>query len=763
MGKLEQQILEAAQEGTSESNFSLGAQLKNKLTSGEVDPALVTEEIKQLMGGKPQEESTAGVTEEESAQSKPSMAKQGRNRGGRGSIGEPTEIRQSIEEARREGVRIDHDLAKLKNDKEALLFTLADLRVRERQMVEKKLTYETNAFRKEIAKAQKKIDEINGVLPETNVSDDHRKVQRIINEWNAGKRDWRNERARFQKAEKKLEKNPNDRRAQGEANRARVEMQTTDENLDRVAREAEVIAENKTATHIEDEGVFYTHEQAEADRKDWEERHKMSQEEAVLEAVPVPENFTEHALQEEEAKTLAPELNPEQADLIKRFENNIAGIEDQIKERAERTGAVDAIRKVGEAYNKIPHHYKWLLAGGLFVSGAGAVALGATFAAGATGAVAALMRGLGGAGLFVTFEKILKNAEEKKTGAPRGWGAELRHTVEASALAIAIGALLPNVLHDTFLDSDISQTVHEYFGSTADVAPRTEQVVAETPVAPPNEYIGVAEAGDSRWSLAERALAEGPYKDQFNAIASAEQRTYIIDALKDKITAGMTAEEANTLNVGDKIDFKEFFEDKSFMDKAFSGAQNLTPEEITNIQNYSGETGASEAILTPVEQELRTTFDSNEQEMPAVSGEAVSITPEIALANTSPETNVIPQEILPDTSQGVLLGEYETTVNPQAIAHAEKQVHDIIQNMWGKKGGWFGIGSTDGTEIFRGFSDKTVEEVMKMDATGKNLEAQYLLGQAYEQTHVKSAQGEKVVDYLHRATAVGIDRFMKNE
>lgn len=774
MGKLEQQILESAQKGAEGSEFSLGAQLKDKLTSGKVDSALVDEEIKQLMGGGAHEETAA----EEPAQSKVSQIKQSNNRGGRGSMGEPAKIRGSIEEARREEVRIDHDLAKLKNDKEALLFTLADLRVRERQMVQKKLPQETNAFRMEIAKAQKKIDEINGVLPETNISEDHRKVQKIINEWTAGKHDWRNERAQFQKAEKKLEKNPNDRHAQGDANRARAKMRETDKNLEKIAHDAEVIAENETATPMGNEGVFYTREQADRDRKEWENRHKKSKEEAVLEAVPVPKDSLEPSAQlstqeetkeaftkpESLAETPKPELAPELSVLIKRHRYNLSEAEREIKARAEKVGAAEAVRKVGEAYNKIPRHYKWLLAGGLFVSGAGAVALGATAVAGTVGGFGLMVRALGGAGLFVTFEKMLKSAEEKKTGMPRSRGAEIRHTAEASALAIAIGALLPNVLHDAFLDSGLSQTVHEYFGSTEAVNPPAQSVVAENlEVLSSNEYVGVAEAGDSRWSLAERALAEGPYKDQFNQIASAEQRTYIIDALKDKITVGMTAEEANTLNIGDKIDFKEIFENKEFMDKSFSGAQNLTPEEITNIQNYSGEASVPEASLTPVEQELRTTFDSNEQEIPAVLGEAVSVAPEIAPTNTSLETDVIKQEIIPNNSHGVLMENYETTNNPQAIALADKQVHDIIKDMWGKKGGWFGIGSTDGTKVFSGFSDKTVEEVMKMNATGTNKEVQYLLDQAYEQTRIKSVPGEKVMDYLRRATAVGIDRFMKNK
>ncbi len=777
-----------------------------KLEKQEGDAQLI-KEFRQLLGTSPEEASA------ETLVGQFTQIEDSRIRGGRGGKGKPNEIRKSVDEARREAVRIDHDLTRLKNDKEALLFIVADLRVKERQMVDKKLTKETDYFREEIAKALKKLEEINGVIPEANISEDHKKVQKIISEWSSGKRDWRKENEQFKEAEKKLEKNPDDRRAQGDANRARAEMKATGDGLERVANDAKVIEENEAATPAQNESVLYTHEQAVLDRKEWEKRHKTEQEEAVLEAVPVVEQVevvplavpiqedsvhTEalQALQEEIVEEsvnpvqLSPEveasLSPEQSALIKRCRYGLSVAEREVRTRAERASAVDAVRKVGEVYNKIPRHYKWLFAGGLLVSGAGAVALGATFAVGATGTLAVVMRGLGGAGLFVTFEKMLKGAEEKKTGLPRSKNAELRHTAEASALAIIVGALLPNMIHDTVLASGIPDAISEYFNSTEDVAPPTQPLIEEIPEVSPSEYTGVAEAGDSRWSLAERALTEGPYKDQFNQITSREQRMYIIDSIKDRLVAGMTEGEADTLSIGDKIDFKEIFNDKGFMDNAFTGAQGLNPEEATSIHNDGEALGIPEVGLTPVEtlvstqenitspenneemasgqgQPLLTEFTPPENEVTYASGETVSFTPEITDTNATPETNIMPQEILPSSSQGILMEGQETTNNPQAISLAKKQVHDIIESIWGKKGGWFGIGSSDGMEVFSNFSDKTVEEVMKMDATSTNKEVQDLLGQAYEQTRVKSAHGEKVMDYLNRATAVGIDRFLENK
>ena len=132
-------------------------------------------------------------------------------------------------------------------------------------------------------------------------------------------------------------------------------------------------------------------------------------------------------------------------------------------------------------------------------------------------------------------------------------------------------------------------------------------------------------------------------------------------------------------------------------------------------------------------------------------------------------TSVIPQEIMPSEPKGSWTGEsspvstLETTNNPQAIAHADKQIHDIIKNIWGTKGGLFGIGSSDGMNVFNSFADKTVDDVMKLSTTGTNKEVQDLLNQAYKQTNIRSAPGEKIMDYLHRATALNIDAFMKNK
>ncbi|MFZ2303801.1 MAG: hypothetical protein WAV98_03380 [Minisyncoccia bacterium] len=217
-------------------------------------------------------------------------------RGGRGSAGRPADIRESIADAQKEAVRIDHDLAKLKNDKDALLFIIADLRVKEKQSVNMGISSDTDAIRKELIKAQENIDKINGVIHETNSPDDHKKIQKIVSDWYGRKHDFGNEKSRLQKAEKLLESNPGDRRVQGDANRARAQMQIVNEQLGDIAKQAEGVFRNATVSAAENDGISFTHEQAMLERKALEARHKKSQIEAVPEINTNKENTGKEAL-----------------------------------------------------------------------------------------------------------------------------------------------------------------------------------------------------------------------------------------------------------------------------------------------------------------------------------------------------------------------------------------------------------------------------------------------------------------------------------
>lgn len=875
-----------------------------------------------------------------------------KTRGGRGSTGNPSEIKESIAEAQKEEVRIDHDLAKIKNDKDALLFTIADLRVKEAQAVEKGLRNETDAIRKEIIKAQKKIDEINGVLPETTASEDHKKVQGIINDWYAGKRDWRSEREKFQKAEKTLEKNPADGHAIGEALRARAKMQATNERLAEVAREAEVVTKNTVPNPAQDEGISYTAEQA---RNDIEERNMakkvapgifrhteetadMQEEMSVLAEEPTPiavsetndSQVTTNELQEkdgdnilyadfehtEEARdanlpTLTEVVDEavgmpleEQESAFAKFESFAENEETrdkaierwaalmnaQTEERAKKAGMSEGLlERVGEEWNKVPLSYKLLISAGMLTMGFSGALVAGTATTGVVAAIGLGMRGLSGAGMFAIFGKTFKNRAEKK-GVERTGAEEFRDTALAAALSIIIVGVLPNVARDYAVEHGFFQKILDFFGGS--------HVEAETPQAPieTGEYIKTAGAGDSVWKMAAGIVGE-----KFPELSD-EQQTYITDAIKDRIekypeSFGIEGSDANNLAIGENVDFGGILNDKEFMDHALSSAQNLNAGEITNIQNYEALAPATPSETIPItdfikegfqgEEALHTDFTPPEQVIPTaeaiavhantvveagnlkgsfqyspngtvegfrmegrtstedaskllnsnwqetlrgrvsasgasmdisvVSSNAVTVagyeqmlnvleqkgngaSPEAEFLKNSidriigdieksygdvfrnvedfgkPEqvvpTSVVPQEILPALPKDVLMENYippmpsEITENPQALFLAEEQVHDIIKEVFGREGWFLGIGSSDGMETFKNFADKTVEEIMGINATemptGDAGKMQDLLNQAREQTHVKSVPGEKIADYLNRATAINIDRFMKN-
>lgn len=231
------QLLKSAQEGAEGSGSSVGAQLVAKLSEGNADPKLVTEEIRQKMV-----------------------------RGGRGSKGEPSEIKDSIVKAQEDAVRIDNTLSKLKNEKEGLLRTIADFRIKEKQLVETGRKEEVEAIRKAIANAQNEVDKINGVVPESVALDDHKKIQSIVSEWYAEKQQAKEAAEKIRQAESKLETTPDDGRALGDAIRGKTEKAEAEEQLAEAEREAELILKNKTPNPARDEGVHHTNEETVEER-----------------------------------------------------------------------------------------------------------------------------------------------------------------------------------------------------------------------------------------------------------------------------------------------------------------------------------------------------------------------------------------------------------------------------------------------------------------------------------------------------------------
>ena len=104
--------------------------------------------------------------------------------------------------------------------------------------------------------------------------------------------------------------------------------------------------------------------------------------------------------------------------------------------------------------------------------------------------------------------------------------------------------------------------------------------------------VKVAEGG-SLWNISEEYLKEGGALDDLNP----EQRTYAIDALKDKLAAGI--ENPDALEAGQEIEFGTKFNPED-IGKFIEDAKGLTPEQIKNISKL-GEGGFKTPSKLPQE------------------------------------------------------------------------------------------------------------------------------------------------------------------
>lgn len=252
-------------------------------------------------------------------------------RGGTGSKGDPVEIKRAIAEATKDLKRAGNDLEKITSDKEELLHDLAELRVHESEDVPSVIK---KAIEKSIRAVQKKLKEVNGLLPEVDLSADQKKIHKIITEWKENKKILNNARRALARGEHKLAIDPADRKAMGDTNRAEATIYDANQKLDKLAQEATLIEEstikdplagesinihtgNETTREQEqkpievaqpqeaslpptpmqnpepttspepqeNESILYTHEQALTDQQAWENKHRSSVEKIITSAL----------------------------------------------------------------------------------------------------------------------------------------------------------------------------------------------------------------------------------------------------------------------------------------------------------------------------------------------------------------------------------------------------------------------------------------------------------------------------------------------
>lgn len=483
-----------------------------------------------------------------------------------------------------------------------------------------------------------------------------------------------------------------------------------------------------------------------------------------------------------------------------------------VKARYEAIGMTEKFFRAAERFNTLKREHKYAYTGLMVLAGVGSLATGTALAGGAVGAISGALRFVTGVGVFYTKEKQYEKAAEEagieRTKAERGadrlkaaaWGVTMggllsyvlgetaRHLGEQTASAIwggheamshaVKGALAANAPVEaaaaayTAGEQGVIGTASEISLGQANLAALehadfdlneqisigqaniAENIVPETAT----ENIATAASGDSVWKLAEKQLA-AHYGDKFTDLSEAQQ-TYLIDAVKDKISVdpehfGIESGDANTLAIGDKVDFKEIFEDKQFMADHFAEAHDLSPEEVAGIEQV---TNAEEAASTP-----------------EADVSALSETPERVLS-----TEEAMSYYQPPVQEPALVSPEIMPSDPQVLAYADQQIHNHITSLFGAKG-FLGFGAKDGMDSIDwkdpevGFGDKTVEQIMgakpnafpedgarhfgieSYSATEKMKE---YINLAREETGVQPHSGENAEEYIRRAETLAISKFM---
>lgn len=453
-------------------------------------------------------------------------------------------------------------------------------------------------------------------------------------------------------------------------------------------------------------------------------------------------------------------------------------LDKKVEARAEKIGVIDKVRAVGKKWNSLPRHYKLLFTAGLVLSGAGAALVGSAVAGGAVATIAAGSRALAGAGLFASFEELMRRSHERKTGEPITEAAAARQAVLAGTLAILMVSMLPTAMHNVL---DVTGST-EVLASTEKPVEQIKTAVEQSlnnNLGDQASYIETAKAGDSIWKMSSEQL-KAHYGEKFTGLPQ-DQQTRIIDAIKDRVVKHpelIGLADADKLAVGQSVDFGGILNDKEFIDAQFSGVEQTTePAEVPieqvkqsewlnqfnarlaermtadEAQAFGNEIGKALAV-----NDMEKVFEI-EGKMGITHDEFLRLVEETKKIEGVAQVNIQGVPI-----QDVLLSETETNTpaeptiinstpqenipkDPQVLAFADKQVHEHINSMFGTRG-FLGFGSETGMDSTHwkhpqvGFANKTVGEIMTAEP-----KALYEDGSKHFGTEDASAT-EKMRDYL---------------
>ena len=135
-------------------------------------------------------------------------------------------------------------------------------------------------------------------------------------------------------------------------------------------------------------------------------------------------------------------------------------------------------------------------------------------------------------------------------------------------------------------------------------------------------HIEIAQKGDSVWKMIGKDLQTHSGKT-FSAL-SPEQKTYVIDALKDNVAQHHTEfglKNIDKIKVGQKIDLSNLFKNKADVTKIFEHAKHLTPDQLKNVAHNN------EAILNWIHSHPSQSLDSSKIQQ--ILSSKKNITPDI--------------------------------------------------------------------------------------------------------------------------------------
>lgn len=179
-------------------------------------------------------------------------------RGGRGRKAGP-ELTRAVHDVQASEERLKHDIARLNLDKERLSEQVGDLEARLKVAREEGLLKSTvKRLEALLTEAHDKLNTLNGVIPTESTSRDRTLMEEVLKKW----KEYEHERTNQARAESKINKNLEDKRAEGDFNRARATAHALKEEIHALVKQGELIVENDTPNPVHDEWVSYTSEQA---------------------------------------------------------------------------------------------------------------------------------------------------------------------------------------------------------------------------------------------------------------------------------------------------------------------------------------------------------------------------------------------------------------------------------------------------------------------------------------------------------------------